>query len=142
MDAADLELRAMTSADILPALALWGGCEGVGLSDSDDPEQVTAFLHRNPGLSWVAVRGEEVVGAVLAGHDGRRGFLYHLAVRADERRAGLGRSLVAHAIAGLREQGLLKCQIVVFSANTEGNQFWARLGWQRRDDLKVYSVFL
>jgi hypothetical protein len=74
MDAANLGLRAMTSQDIVQALELWGGCEGVGLSDSDHPEQLAAFLQRNPGLSWVAVRAEWCLVPTLRATSSGRGL--------------------------------------------------------------------
>jgi hypothetical protein len=74
-------MRDFALADYDTVLALWRSCEGIGLSDSDTREAIATYLARNPGLSLVATDADGViVGAVLGGHDGRRGYLHHLAV--------------------------------------------------------------
>jgi ribosomal protein S18 acetylase RimI-like enzyme len=137
-----MQIRTMTTSDISAAIELWRSCDGVGMSDSDTPEQIAAFLARNPGMSWVAVSDGDLAGTVLAGHDGRRGFLYHLAVATRARRQGIGRQLVDYALAALRESGILKCHTMVFRTNDDGYRFWSRLAWSLRDDLQVLSVVL
>jgi len=137
-----VQLRPLTVADIPTVLALWRSCEGVGMSESDAPVHLATFLARNPGMSWTAVAEGGVVGAVLSGHDGRRGFLYHLAVHPTARRMGIGRQLVDEALRGLKSVGILKCQIVVFQVNDDARRFWSRLGWTLREDLYAYSKAL
>jgi ribosomal protein S18 acetylase RimI-like enzyme len=137
-----MQIRTMTTSDISAAIELWRSCDGVGMSDSDTPEQIAAFLARNPGMSWVAVSDGDLAGTVLAGHDGRRGFLYHLAVATRARRQGIGRQLVDYALTALRESGILKCHTMVFRTNDDGYRFWSRLAWSLRDDLQVLSVVL
>ena len=96
---------------------------------------------RNPGLSAVAIApGGELVGAFLAGHDGRRGMLYHLAVEPATRRQGLGRRLVAFSLAGLRAAGVAKAAILVYAHNDAGRAFWEKLGWKARDDLRLLQI--
>ena len=138
----DIVAHPMTPADIPAALALWRACPGVGLGDSDNVEEITAFLARNPGLSWVAWSGDRLVGTVLVGHDGRRGFLYHLAVAPGWRRRGLARLLVDRAVAGLEAAGIRKCHVMVFRTNATGRAFWAAKGWRGRDDIALYSADL
>ena len=132
-------IRAMTIADYPAAHALWSACEGIGLSDADARPAVEGFLARNPGLSFVAVEGEELVGTALCGHDGRRGYLYHLAVRPDRRREGLGRRLADHCLDGLRAAGIGKCHLFVFRSNRAAAAFWERIGWAERQDLMILS---
>lgn len=97
----------MTPADFPEVLALWAATEGVGLNESDTPEQLAAYLQRNPGFSLVARdTGRRVVGAVLCGHEGRRGYLHHLAVAADQRGLGLGRRLTDTCLAELKRAGI------------------------------------
>ncbi len=132
---AALEIRPMTADDIEPVTALWQTTEGVGLNESDSPEQVRLFLKRNPGLSLVVNDGPRVVAAVLCGHDGRRGFLYHLAVAPEYRRRGLGAELVDRCLAALAAEGILKCNGLVYVQNDSGQQFWRRGGWEHRADL-------
>jgi putative acetyltransferase len=127
-------------ADYDPAVALWRVCEGIGLSEADSREGIRRFLRRNPGLSVVAESGGKLTGTALAGHDGRRGFIYHLAVAAPHRRSGVGRKLVAACLKRLRARGIQKCHLVVFGYNAGALAFWARTGWIRRRDLVLMSM--
>ena len=135
-------LRKLTLRDYDELLALWRSCEGVGLSEGDDREGVRLFLRRNPGLSFVARRSGRLVGAALCGHDGRRGFLYHVAVAPTKRRQGIAHSLIDACLKGLRAVGISKCHIVVFAKNKEGQRFWQHLGWVERKELKMMSQSL
>jgi N-acetylglutamate synthase len=119
--------------------SLWRQCEGIGLSDSDSRENIQLYLKRNPGLSFGA-RGEgRIIGAVLAGHDGRRGYIHHLAVHPDRRRQGVGKKLVDRSLSALKEGGILKCHLFIFNTNTEGLAFWKSTGWELREDISVVS---
>ena len=93
-DRLDIAVSAMTARDLDAVLALWGQTSGVGLNESDTPDQLRAYLDRNPGLSLIARDGTRLVAAVLCGHDGRRGYLNHLAVLPEYRGRGLGRQMV------------------------------------------------
>jgi N-acetylglutamate synthase len=137
-----MKIAAMSSDDLLEAILFWSRMEGVGLNESDTPSQLEAFLERNPGLSSVARHERELVGAVLCGHDGRRGYLHHLAVAPDFRNRGLGKALVESCLNGLRPMGILKCNIFVYDHNQEGTEFWRRNGWQDRGDLKIMQRLL
>lgn len=132
-----LPITSMLPADYDAVLALWAGAEGVGLAASDSREGIVDFLVRNPGMSLVARHEQEIVGAVLCGHDGRRGYLYHLAVARPHRQQGLGRALVETCLSKLAKAGILKATIVVYASNEAGQQFWRRLGWKDRSDLLV-----
>lgn len=120
-------------------LALWRECEGVGLSDADSRENIGRYLERNPGMSFIAKGGEKVVGAVLCGHDGRRGYIHHLAVQPDRRRQGIGRALVERCLAALKTEGVRKCHLFIFNDNVEGIRFWKGVGWTQRADIGVMS---
>ena len=119
--------------------ALWDRSPGVGLSSADEPEPIRRYLEHNPGLSLLAVDGERVVGTILAGHDGRRGYLHHLAVDESYRRAGIGRELVRLALDALAAEGIAKCHLFMFRKNRLGARFWRALSWVRRNDIVVYS---
>lgn len=123
-------------------LALWQQCEGVGLSDADSRESIQAYLDRNPGMSFVATADGKVVGIVLAGHDGRRGYVHHLAVHPDCRRQGLARQLVDCCLTVLADSGIQKCHIFIFKSNADGIAFWASVGWTSRSDIGVISKTL
>ncbi len=127
---------------------LWRSCEGVGLdSDVDTKERVQMYLWRNPGLSFVAVERSKparaprgVVGAVLCGHDGRRGYLHHLAVAKEYRNKEIGKRLVEKVLSKLQQIGIRKCNLFLYADNVEGQQFWRHIGWSERGELKVLST--
>ena len=120
-------------------LALWQQCEGVGLSDADSRESIRAYLDRNPGSSFVATVDGKVVGAVLGGHDGRRGYIHHLAVLPEFRRQGIARKLADHSLDALAAAGIRKCHIFIFNDNAKGIAFWKSAEWTPRADIGVIS---
>ena len=134
-----LEIRPMTADDYDAALNLWQRCTGMGLSAADEREPLSRFLEQNSGLSFVAFNNEHLVATCLCGTDGRRGFLYHLAVDPTLRRLGLGGQLVARVFAELARRGIEKCHIMVYAENTEGLAFWDRTGWVRRGEIVLMS---
>ena len=121
------------------ALSLWRHCEGIGLTDADSREGIERFLRRNPGMSRVALDSGRVIGTILVGEDGRRGYLHHLAVHPDYRRRGLGQLLLAEAVEVLRAAGIEKCHGFVFRKNANGLEFWNSAGWHLREDLALIS---
>lgn len=123
-------------------LALWRRTENVGLSSADDLSSIQRYLDRNPGMSFIARAGETIIGAVLCGHDGRRGYLHHLAVDAEYRGQGIGRALTENSLDALRAAGIEKCNIFLFQNNHDGRRFWASAGWVAREDLQVMSISL
>ncbi len=125
--------------DFDEVLALWQATPGVGLSDVDSRACIAAYLARNPGLSFVARAEGRLVGAVLCGTDGRRGYLHHLAVHSEFRRQGIGQALVERCLARLKAQGINKCHLFVFAANADGRAFWEHSGWKQRTDLEIMS---
>jgi ribosomal protein S18 acetylase RimI-like enzyme len=135
-----LTVRPMVEEDIPAALALWQGLPGIGLRDADSPPALARFLRRNPGLSFVVVAGGELVGVSLAGHDGRRGYLHHVAVRPDCRNRGTGRRLVEACVAALKAEGIEKVNFWVKADNAAGLAFWNRLGGRERTDVVMVSL--
>jgi len=125
-----------------PMMTLWHSCEGLGMTGADSREGIASFLQRNPGFSFVAESDGELIGTALCGHDGRRGFIYHLAVAAAQRRQGIARRLVEACLAQLKAAGLPRCHIVVYANNHEGRNFWRKLGWFDRDELRLMSFNL
>lgn len=135
-----MEVREITISDYPVVHSLWRSCRGIGLHNDVDCEHgIGLYLARNPGLSFVAVRQDRIVGAVLCGQDGRRGYIHHLAVDEGLRRGGIGTTLVNNAIGRLRQKGISKCNTFVFEDNLDALEFWQRIGWAKRDDLKVVS---
>jgi putative acetyltransferase len=123
--------------------ALWEQTENISLNESDEEPAVTGFLIRNPELSPVALAPDgRVVGAMLCGHDGRRGYLHHLAVAREWRGRGLGRQLVEFAIAGLRQIGIPKCNLFVLGDSHAAVAFWEHQGWKRPEWLVLQRRLL
>lgn len=120
-------------------LALWQSTEGLTLRDADSREAIERYLARNPGLSFVAFEADTLTGAVLCGHDGRRGYLHHLAVAPSHRRRGIGSALAERCLQALAEQGIFKCHVFVRADNPEARAFWQRAGWTIRDDIVTMS---
>jgi ribosomal protein S18 acetylase RimI-like enzyme len=135
-------VRPMVEEDIPAALVLWQGLPGIGLRDADSPPAIARYLRRNPGCSFVATADGELVGVSLAGHDGRRGYLHHVAVRPDRRRCGTGRRLVEECLAALKSEGIEKVNFWVKADNAAGLAFWHRLGGRERPELVTVSLIL
>ena len=130
-----INYRNMTIADYDAVTALWQQTEGVRLRDSDSRSSLGAYIARNPGTSFVAEIDSEIVGAVLCGHDGRRGYLYHLAVAKTHRKQHIGKKLVELALTAIERQGIFKVMIAVNADNFSGADFWKHTGWKPRPDL-------
>ncbi|WP_245954559.1 GNAT family N-acetyltransferase [Paenibacillus flagellatus] len=134
-----MHIREMTMNDYEAAIGLWRATEGLVLSEADSERSMELFLRRNPGLSFVGVEDEAVIGTALCGHDGRRGFLYHVAVRAEYRGRGVAKRMVERCLDGLREAGISKCHLFALEGNEIGNRYWAGSGWERRNGILLYS---
>ncbi len=134
-----IQFAPMTMLDVPDSLILWKKTEGICLREADSPQALTQFLERNPGHSFVARDGSILAGVALAGHDGRRGCLYHVAVAAHYRRCGIGTKLVANCLTSLENSGIRKCHLLVLKENVTGREFWAKLGWHFRPELDLMS---
>lgn len=131
-----LTIRVMTPADYDGVYHLWIHTPGMGLNTTDDSrEGIEKYLRRNPTTSFVALDGERVIGVIMAGHDGRRGFIHHTAVLPDYRGQGIARELVNHAMDALEAEGIHKVALVAFARNEIGNGFWQKIGFEKREDL-------
>ncbi len=119
--------------------SLWERTEGIGLSTADSKENISRFLERNPGMSFVCRNGREIAGAVLGGHDGRRGYIHHLAVSGEFQNTGIGTRLLEACIECFERVGIAKCHVFVFGDNLPGRQFWKRRLWAERKELVIFS---
>jgi ribosomal protein S18 acetylase RimI-like enzyme len=128
--------------DYEAAVRLWKKVEGIEIAEGDSPEELVFFLSRNPGLSRVAAEGDNVVGVALCGHDGRRGYIYHLAVDPAYQGQGMARRLTAECLDGLRAAGLTRALILVASDNPRGQTFWRRCGWEDVPGANVMGIDL
>ncbi len=120
-------------------MVLWQETENLGFSEADRRENIETFLLRNPHLSFTAWMGNQLAGAVLCGHDGRRGAIYHLAVKKECRQLGIGENLVQHCLKGLEQAGIERCHIHVYADNQAGLSFWQSTGWYLRQELALLS---
>jgi len=126
-------VRPVTVHDAEALVALWR----VVFPEYGDP----ARPHRDPranverklafgdGLFWLAELDGRVVGTIMAGYDGHRGWIYSLGVHPEARRAGAGRALVAQAERALVALGCPKVNLQVFSSNVSAQGFWRRVGY-------------
>jgi len=130
-------LRDITPDDYDDAMTLWNSAPGVRTSESR--EEFERILRRNPGLGCVATVEGAMVAAVLACHDGRRGYLYHLAVAEPHRNQGIARAIVERSLARLAAEGIARCSIHLLVDNDCGEAFWKQIGWRERADLRVMA---
>lgn len=137
-----IDIREMVADDYDEAIALWHAADGVGVSDVDSREGVVAYLARNPGSSLVAEAGGRIVGTLLSGNDGRRGYLHHLAVAEAHKGRGIGTSLLREGLRRLKAAGFTRCHCFVFRENEAAQHFYAARGWRMRDDLVVMTADL
>ena len=138
-----MHIRNMALTDYDAVYALWLSCKGMGLNSVDDSrEGIARYLARNPGTCFVAEEEGKILGVIMAGHDGRRGFIYHAAVSPQQRGAGIGRMLAERALEALRAEGISKAALVAFTRNEAGNAFWEKLGFEARCDLTYRSCAL
>ncbi len=137
-------IRRMEIEDYDGVRKLWMSIHGFAIRSLDDSrEGVERFLKRNPLTSTVAVsESGEIVGAILCGHDGRRGCLYHVCVREDCRRNGIGKDMVVFCMNALKDEGINKVSLIAFTKNDIGNAFWNCIGWTKRLDLNYYDFTL
>lgn len=136
-------VRSMTIEDYPAVRALWHSIKGFGIRSIDDAEAgVSRFLLRNPGVSVVAERDGKIIGAILCGHDGRRGCLYHVCVKEECRRQGIGKAMVVFCMEALKKEQINKVSLIAFTKNDVGNAFWKEIGWTRREDLNYYDFVL
>jgi len=138
-----MTVRKMTIEDYDGVYAMWLSCKGLGLNQTNDSrEGIDRFLKRNPDTCFVAVEDSEIVGCIMAGHDGRRGYIYHAAVSPDHQRKGIGSALAQAAVEALKNEGITKAALLVFAHNKTGNAFWEKQGFTLRTDVNYRNRHL
>jgi ribosomal protein S18 acetylase RimI-like enzyme len=131
-----MKIRNMQIEDYEAIYQLWLDTPGMGLNKVDDSrEDISRFLRRNPATCFIAEIDDRLSGVILCGHDGRRAFIYHLAVVKSHQRKGIGKALLGAAMNALEAEGIAKAALVVFRSNVVGNTFWENQGFQERGDL-------
>jgi ribosomal protein S18 acetylase RimI-like enzyme len=137
----DMNFELMKICDYEGSFSLWTSTEGMGLRSLDDStEGINSFLKRNPRTNFICRDKDEIVGTILCGNDGRRGYIYHTVVKDSYRREGIARELVRLVVESLEKEGIKKGALVVYSNNKDGNKFWESLGFKLRSDLSYRNL--
>ena len=126
--------------DYESAFQLWEKTEGMSIGKADSLDSFDIFIKMNHRLSFGAFADGKLIGTVLCGTDSRRGYIYHLAVKDDFRGKGIGSKLINLSLSALKKEGIEKCHIFVFKTNEAGNVFWEKSGWNKREDINVFSI--
>ena len=133
-------IRIMSMDDYKAVYELWANTPNMGLRTLDDSKEgIARFLNRNPNTCFVAVDGKAVIGAILCGHDGRRGYIYHTVVHLDYRKQGIGTALIHAGVEALQKEGITRVCLNVMESNEVGNRFFTNRGWDKKDFLGIYS---
>ena len=136
MDKFSINIRVLNIDDYDKVYALWMSCKNMGFNNLDDSRDgIEKYLKRNPTTCFIAEQGDSVVGVILSGHDGRRGFIHHMAVAEDQRRQGIAKSLLEYALSALKAEDINKVALLVFNRNEAGNAFWEAQGFTARTDV-------
>ncbi len=121
--------------DYPPTLSLWENIEmGVKVGRSDSIEEIEKKIQRDPDLFLVAESNKEIIGSIIGGYDGRRGMIYHLAVRQDFRKQGVGDLLLGEVEKRLQAKGCVKCYLLVVAENERAINFYENRGWVEMKD--------
>ena len=138
-----MQIRTMTIADYKKVYALWMSCKNMGFNDIDDSKEgIARFLERNPNTSFVAIENDELLGIILGGHDGRRGYIYHMSVAENHRKKGIGSALVEKCLESFKNEKISKIALLVFKYNETGNAFWEKQGFILREDINYRNISL
>lgn len=138
-----MNIRLMTINDYEDVYNLWLNTKGMGLNKTDDSKEgIEKYLNRNPNTCFVAEENNKILGVILSGHDGRRGFIHHTSVNEHHRNNHIGTMLVDAALEALRKEGINKVALVAFSRNEIGNNFWEHKGFTVRNDLSYRNKAL
>ena len=138
-----MQIKKMTIQDYEKVYELWMSCKNMGFNDIDDSKEgISRFLERNPNTSFVAIQNEKLIGIILGGHDGRRGYIYHLSVNENYRKNGIGSELVKNCLESFKLEKISKVALLVFKYNEVGNLFWEKQGFILREDINYRNVAL
>lgn len=133
-------LDTIRETDYPKLIKLWETAGNIEVRQTDTPEVLARFLDRNPTCSYAAYAGTRLIGAILAGHDGWRGHLYHMAVKPDYRERGVGTRLVNAAVSAIKSEDIQKIHCLVKRDNLIAQQFWEACSFDQREDLFDYAL--
>lgn len=134
-----MNYQEMEICDYDSIIKLWEEVEGVKLRDADSRDGISKYLIRNPALSFIALNEDEIIGTIMAGHDGKRGYIQHLAVSSNYRKKGVATKLCDLCIKALKKEGIVKSHIFILKNNEIASTYWKNQGWEKRNDIEVYS---
>jgi ribosomal protein S18 acetylase RimI-like enzyme len=122
-------------------LEFWANIPGIHLHSNgeDSIDGIAAFLERNTGCSFIVKDDNKIIGAIMCGHDGRRGLIHHLAVDTQYRRLGIGKKLMQMSLEQLQNVGIKKCALFVLKGNDIGESFYKSLDWKEENIVKIYA---
>ena len=136
MTTSTIRIREFTLDDYEAARRLWDVAEGLGPVPR---YEVELKLRRDPELFLVAEEAGDLVGVVMGSFDGRRAWIFRLAVDPGRRREGIGRGLVAELEHRFVALGAPKVNLLVFTGNPGGRRFWEALGYPGYDDVVLHT---
>ncbi|MDD2555563.1 MAG: GNAT family N-acetyltransferase [Syntrophaceticus sp.] len=139
MESANCVVELAKAADIKPMLDLWRSIPGLGVGRGDTESSLKAFLVRNPTTCLLLRVNGCLMGTVLGGFDGRRGYIYHLAVHPDYQGRGYGKMLLSRVSCQLKDLGAPKIHLFAFGDNHTAEGFYLCQGWEKRRDIQVFS---
>lgn len=134
-----MKYRVMQISDYDPVIKLWRSCDGLSLRAADSRAGIEKYLLRNPGLSFVAEDGTGIGASIMAGHDGKRGYIQHLAADPALRKRGIATRLMTLCLGALKAQGIEKSHVHVLKENQAGRSYWSGRGWTLRAEIEMYS---
>ena len=134
-----MKYREMEISDYGKVITLWQEAEGVRLRDADSLAGIEKYLIRNPRMSFVSEANGNIIGTIMSGHDGKRGYIQHLAVHSSHRHSGIASELLSLCLISIEKAGIVKSHIHVLSDNELAKQYWRNRGWIKRSDIEVYS---
>lgn len=136
-------IKSVQSQDVKEMLILWDSIENIDLNEVDDTEEkINEFVKRNSNLSYCIYVEGKMVACIIAGHDGRRGNIYHLSVHKDFRRQGLAKSLLEKVYYEFKRQAIHKINITVLEDAEDAKRFWNHINWKLRSDILMYTLEL
>jgi N-acetylglutamate synthase len=135
----NINFRNMKPRDYSQLIKLWKETPGIGISSSDDKEKIKIFLKKNNRTCFVAEDEKEIIGTILCGNDGRRGYIYHLVVSENYRNKGIASRLVEYSLEGLKSDNIDKCHLFVYETNKNAIKYYLRKDWKQRKELIILS---
>jgi N-acetylglutamate synthase len=110
-------------------IKFWKSNKGIFVNDDDNFDRLKMFLIRNPQLNFMVIHDNQIIGTIKSSHDGRRGYLHHLAVKKEFRKMGIANELVRICLERLRKIGIKKFRVFVLDTNKKALQFWKHIGF-------------